>query len=57
MTEEVLWELGVIKEHVTDKDMLKPLVDGKKEWLVLLLWGELSYPGLRKSKLFLRAWT
>ncbi len=50
MVEEVHRELGVIKEHITDKKMRKLAVDGKKSWLVMLLRGELSYSALVKSK-------
>ncbi len=47
VTEEDLRELGVIKEHITDKDMPKPLFDKKKTWLVMLFRGELTYSALK----------
>ncbi len=50
MTKEVLRELGVIMEHITDEEMSKPAVDGKNSWIVILLQGKQSYKGLVKSK-------
>ncbi len=51
MIEEVLRELGVLKEHKMDLGMLAPAIDRKKSWLVMLLRGELTYEALFESKL------
>ena len=51
MTEEVLRELKVVKEHETDLNMLKPVSSGKDSWLVKLLRGKETYESFYESKL------
>ncbi len=51
MTEEVLRELGVVKEHKTDLKMPAPAIAGKDSWLVQLLREEISYETFFESKL------
>ncbi len=53
MTEEVLRELGVVKEHKTDLEMPAPAIAGKDSWLVKLLRGEVTFETFFESKLSL----
>ncbi|WP_271039622.1 hypothetical protein [Agrobacterium sp. ST15.13.040] len=50
MTEEVLRELKVVKEHVTDLNMPAPAIAGKDSWLVKLLKGETSFETFAESE-------
>ena len=51
MTEEVLRELKVVKEHETDLKMPAPAIAGKDSWLVKLLKEEISFEALAESEL------